>query len=383
MIDHGAFGRFSPTALSATTLRRLRWLMDNAAPRPWRRRALAFVERRLREAWTNVVIPFCRRARVRSLSLAGKLPRCSFRWPGVALFALLILGSSSYDRSPAQWVGVDNSEKAKLPLDAHVTRADAEAYAWLSPAQRRCYRSLAERLAAPPGFSRVEAPAGSFAEWLRHLPVAVEGSPVRSARGRILLAGDHPNLATTVVLQPHRRRLLDSANMMIRLKAEHAWTAGDLDQLGFHSTSGHTLRWRAWTRGLRPIREAAGVRFIRTETVGQSREQFCRYLETLFDHASNTSLLDDTRPATDGTLAAGDIFLRPEPNGHAVMILDVATNAHGGVRVLLGQGGSPVRTFHVLRSDGGSAWFPLTRSQTLTLAGAGALTINDLRHWVD
>ncbi len=383
MTDRAASGHHSPASWSETSLRRLRWLMGHAAPRPLRRRVRAFAERGLLEAWTEVVIPFGRRTRVRSRALAKKLPRCSFRKPGVALFALLILTSSSNERSPAQWSGTRVVESSKASADVLVTRPHTRAYAWLSPKQRRLYHPLAERLATPPGFSRIAVPKGSFAEWLRHMPVLAEGSPVKTARGRIVLAGDHPNLAAVIVLQPHRRGLLNSANMMIRLKAEHAWSAGDVERLGFHFTSGQTLRWRSWTRGLRPLRDAAGVRFIRTEAAGDGREQFCRYLETLFGHTSNTSLLDDTRPAMDRTLAVGDIFLRPGRDGHAVMILDVATDSRGGVRVLLGQGGSPVRTFHVLRSDGGSAWFPISRSQGLVLAGEAEFTMNDLRHWME
>jgi len=380
MTDRATSPHPSAAAWTEATLRRLRWLLRDAAPRPLHRRVRAFAENRLRDMWAKVVMPFGRRARLRGLSLAGKLPRCSFRWPGVALFALLILTSSSYDRSPAQWADAGPAAKATPPT-ADVARAHAQAYAWLSPTQRRAYRPLAEQLSTPPGFSRVVVPDGSFAHWLRHLPVAADGSPVKTARGRIVLAANHPNLAAVIVLQPHQRRLLNGANMMIRLKAEHAWSVGDLDHLGFHFTSGQTLRWRAWTRGLRPLRDAAGVRFIRTETTGAGRDRFCRYLETLFGHASTTSLLDDTRPATDRTLGAGDIFLHAGPDGHVVMILDVATDSRSRVRILLGQGGSPVQTFHVLRSDGGSAWFPITRSQTLTLAGKASFTMDDLRHW--
>ncbi|MFQ5496112.1 MAG: DUF4846 domain-containing protein, partial [Phycisphaerae bacterium] len=84
----------------------------------------------------------------------------------------------------------------------------------------------------------------------------------------------------------------------------------------------------------------------------------------------------------DRTIAPGDIFLRPGPRGHALMVLDLATDARGGVRMLLGEGGRPAQTFHVLRSDHGSPWFPVSRSLRIDLAARGRFALRHLRRWV-
>ncbi len=255
-------------------------------------------------------------------------------------------------------------------------------YAWLSKSARRSYEPLARRIETPPGYTRVAVPARSFADWLRHLPVAPEEIPVTTARGEVVLAAKHPNLAAVVALQPHGRRLLNAANMMIRLRAEHGWTTGRLDGLAFHFTSGHRSGWQAWASGIRASVRGREVAFRRKAPADDSRDSFCCWLETVFRYATTYSLLDDTRPAEDQAVEPGDILLRRGRPGHALMVLDIATNDDGRVRVLLGQGGTPAQTFHVLRNDAGSAWFPITRDGKIDLGERGDFTLKNLRHWV-
>ena len=196
------------------------------------------------------------------------------------------------------------------------------------------------------------------------------------------LVAHRPNLTAVVVLQPHTRRLLSATNMMLRLRAEYAWSAGDLDGLGFHFACGHLSSWRAWARGIRPLAVGRSVRFAATGIKDDGRPNFCVYLETLFRFASGASLLDDSRPVRDATVAAGDILLRTGRGGHAVMVLDIAMDPHGQIRVLLGQGGRPAQTFHVLRDEGRSPWFMVGQSRLIRLGRYGTFRVDQLRRWV-
>jgi hypothetical protein len=65
------------------------------------------------------------------------------------------------------------------------------------------------------------------------------------------------------------------------------------------------------------------------------------------------------------------------------MILDIATDGRGRVKVLLGEGGTPAQAFHVLRNDAGSAWFLITQTRPIDLGRRGVFTLKDLRHWAD
>ena len=308
------------------------------------------------------------------------LPGCSYRRVTVFFFACLTLTSASQVLSPA--APRDETPVTATPAVEQTPTERSQPYAWLSRRQRREYIPMAERLGTPAGFGRVPAPKGSFAHWLRHLPVAPENTPVTTADSKIVLAGDHPNLAAVVALQPHHRKLLCSANMMVRLRAEYCWSARRPEALSFHFTSGQLAGWRAWASGERPVANGRSIRFAKTSITDESRESFCGYLETLFGFTSSMSLLDDTRSVQDGTIAAGDILLRPGRGGHALMVLDVATNARRQVLLLLGEGGSPAQTFHVLCNDHGSPWFPITQSRSVDFGRRGVFGLKQLRRWV-
>jgi hypothetical protein len=257
----------------------------------------------------------------------------------------------------------------------------AERYAWLSARQRRRFEPLVERIAVPAGYERAPVPDRSFAAWLRHLPVASEETPVTTVNETVVLAADHPNLAAVVALRPRAERLLNGVNILIRLRAEYCWTAQRTEALVFHFTSGHLAGWRAWSLGDRPFVDGRNVAFRRVVGRDDSRDSFCMYLETVFRYASLPSLLADTRPADDRRIEAGDILVQRGRPGHALMVLDIATDARGRLRVLLGQGGRPAQAFHVLQSDAGTAWFPFMQTRGIEIAGHGVFHAKSLRHW--
>lgn len=292
----------------------------------------------------------------------------------------LVFAVTNHVSSPARLAG----EQARSPMASEPTlsRSDrADQYAWLSRKQRVGYEPLIDRMAVPAGFNRVGVAEGSFAEWLRHLPVAPVDSPVKSAKGRVILAAGHPNLAAVVVLQPHMARLLSAGNMLIRLRGEYCWSAGQTENLSFHFMSGQRYAWQAWMQGVRTVLRERKVVFRKTDSRGCGRADFCQYLETVFRYASTYSLLDDTRRVEDGAIGIGDILLRPGRPGHAMLVVDVATNADGDVRILLGEGGMPVQTFHILQSDADNPWFPFSREGKIDLAGRGGFEMEHLRRW--
>jgi len=88
------------------------------------------------------------------------------------------------------------------------------------------------------------------------------------------------------------------------------------------------------------------------------------WLRQLFVYAGTRSLGRDSRPVGPAeTLDGGDFFVRPGSPGHAVMVLDVATDSRGRRYGLIGQGFTPAQELHVVADPGNSAkahvWFPL------------------------
>lgn len=259
----------------------------------------------------------------------------------------------------------------------------AKDYAWLSAKEREAYEPLAARLIPPSGYTRIKAPVDSFAEWLRYLPVLPTETPVKTGRGEVILEGADPGLAAVIALQPHSDKVLTSVNLMLRLRAEYLWSRRKPLDVAFHFTNGDKFDWRGWAAGQRPRVQGRDVEFRQIARADDSRISYCGYLETLFKYASVHSLLGDTREAIDKAITSGDVLVSTRKQGHALIVLDVATHPEGRLAVLLAQGGRPAQTLHVLRGPLGCGWFPMAADQPLDLGSAGVFHPKQLRHWAN
>ncbi|HWL92790.1 MAG TPA: DUF4846 domain-containing protein [Phycisphaerae bacterium] len=334
----------------------------------------------VRCAWREFCRPFFFLTRRRVRSIVERLSIVSFRRVASAVFATLILASATHALSPAP--GTENTLGSvfQIPPPVSAPHDYAADYAWLSRAQRADYVPLLDYVEAPTGFERVTIPGGVFADWLRRIPIAPVGTAVTGSNGKALIAADDPCIAAVLALQPRSGRLLAGGNMLVRLRAEYQWQVGGADGILFHLTSGHAVGWKPWADGVRPVIEGRKVRFKSTRWKDASRANFCAYLETLFNYTSHLSLLDDTRPPRDGTVAAGDIVLKSDRNAAPLIVMDVASNAGGELRLLLGRCGIPAQTFHVIRGADGSAWFSISQGGAIEVDGQ-SYEFEHLRSW--
>lgn len=301
----------------------------------------------------------------------------------ILLSAMLVVVLVAKPRSsprPADSLAVPATPVATVePSDgAAVKTAD---YAWLSRTSAKAYQPLEARIAPPEGFVRVAVKPRSFGDWLRRLPLRPEGSAVLNGAKKPVIPATSAELAAVVDLQPGNGNFLNAANIVLRLRGEYLWSCGPRETIRFSFTNGEPFDWKQWKSGARPAVSGRQVTWSQNETPDDSRRSYTGYLETLFKYSSVYSLFKDTQPVSDETVQPGDVFVVPGRPGHAVVVLDVATNPSGEVRALLGQGGSPPRTFHVLSASRGSPWFELRAGSGLTIPGWGPVSLKQLRRW--
>lgn len=346
------------------------------------RAAFPFSELRdtAKTVWSQEGRPLLKRARLKSRTLVSKIPGLRIRYALPVCIFFLVFSSASRVFSPAT-VGQSFGSPDVLSRERVMTRDHSGDYGWLKAADRRAYKPLLDRVDAREGWRRLRVSDGSFADWLRHLPTRPFGEAVLSAKKKSLLESDDPSVAAVLELQPNTH-MLAAASMMIRLRAEHAWTAKETAGISFHFDGGQRMDWMAWEQGMRASFETGVLQILTMAEPNSSRESFCTYLETVFEHATPRSLLDDTRPVTDGTIAPGDVFLRADHHGgHAAMVLDVAVSERGQIAVLLGQGGTPARTLHVPNGPNGDPWFEISRDGFVDLGRDGVIEMSELRRW--
>jgi hypothetical protein len=131
-------------------------------------------------------------------------------------------------------------------MGAASARADSP-YPWLSAAPQGTIES---RVATPPGWNRLAVAPGSFAAWLRGLPVKPGRPQVQLFNGK-LKENQEAHFAVLDVDIGHRD-LQQCADAVMRLRAEFQRQAGRESDICFRFTDGTEARWSAWKEGQRP-----------------------------------------------------------------------------------------------------------------------------------
>jgi hypothetical protein len=196
------------------------------------------------------------------------------------------------------------------------------------------------------------------------------GREVLSYTGEIVPIG----AARVVDMPVGTRDLQQCADSALRLRA--TWQRATGGSPAFHYTSGYVSAWKAWAAGTRPKVSGSKVSAVAGAAAPSTSDAaFEAWMVDLFTYAGTRSLPLDTVAVT--TVMPGDIVVAPGSPGHAVVVLDVATD---GARtwVLVGQGYMPAMDFHVV--DGPAAgWFPV-EGDILPTAPI-ALPWSGLRRW--
>jgi hypothetical protein len=230
------------------------------------------------------------------------------------LLATLAAASSGHARAPYGW----------LPADQATVAASA---------------TLAARIAPPAGFERVPAPAGSFAAWLRGLPMQPEGSPVLTYTGAPKWRQDVH--AAVIDIDIGKRDLQQCADAIMRLRAEWLFSQSRDREIAFNDTDGKRRRFSASKRS-----DHAGLR---------------KYMDLVFAYAGTYSLERELKKVVPDEIAIGDVFIKGGFPGHAVLVADMAENeATGEKRFLLLQSYMPAQSMHILKnpaSRDGSPWY--------------------------
>lgn len=75
---------------------------------------------------------------------------------------------------------------------------------------------------------------------------------------------------------------------------------------------------------------------------------YAEYLKSVFNYSNTISLAQESVAIENNDINIGDIFIYPDREGYAVMVVDTCVNSEGKKAFLWAQGGSPAQEFHVL-----------------------------------
>jgi hypothetical protein len=221
--------------------------------------------------------------------------------------------------------------------------------------------SLQNRIAPPKGYQREAAEKGSFAEWLR-------GIPLKAGRPRVKLfngadKGNQTAHHAVIDIDVGDKDLQQCADAVMRLRAEYLYASQKPTEIHFNFTSGDKCDWERWRQGYRPKISGNKVSWNKTSGASDSHPNFRAYMNMVFNYAGTSSLEKELkRVSAVKDIKAGDVFIRGGFPGHAVLVMDVAVHPESGKKVfLIAQSYMPAQEMHVLvnpNDPGISPWYP-------------------------
>jgi len=176
----------------------------------------------------------------------------------------------------------------------------------------------------PEGYKRLPADGGSFAAWLRQLPLKKNKT--------VYLYNSMPkaNQASqfaVIDISTGNKDLQQCADAVMRLRAEYLYGQKRYTAIDFTDNNRNHYRLPA----------------------GASRPVFNQYLEKVFAWCGTASLEKQLMPVADKRqLAAGDVLIKGGSPGHAMMVMDIAENNAGEKIFLLAQSYMPAQDMHIV-----------------------------------
>ena len=240
-------------------------------------------------------------------------------------------------------------------------------YGWTGqPGALDAVDTLTTRLAPPPGFHLRAVAPGSFEAYLGGLPLAAKGTPVKSYRGDVIVAGDDPRVVAVTTLDVGTRDLQQCADALLRLHAEYKFAANDDAALSYRAASKFPMPFSRWITGERLVAKGNDLAWAPARgATGRTHANLRSWLDTVFNYANTVSIQRDASVVSRADVRAGDFFVQGGWPGHAVLVLAVAENAAGEKRALLGQSYMPAQSFQVLAQNG-DPWFSLQGDEIAT-----------------
>jgi hypothetical protein len=244
----------------------------------------------------------------------------------------------------------------------------------------------------PAGYTRVPAEKNSFAAWLRMLPLKknrtvylYNGSPKTNQEAQFAVLdvsvndpAIQPGAAPAPAAPGIPRKpqdLQQCADAVMRLRAEFLYGLGDFARIDFYTGQGTRLNFAEWLQGRRySISGGRLIAFSATATKlditpNGLRKIFGEYLQTVFTYCGTLSLEKQLDPvssqnhlSSQSYMEIGDILIHGGSPGHAMLVIDMASNQAGQKIYMLSQGYMPAQDIHIVRNlynDALSPWYLL------------------------
>jgi len=241
--------------------------------------------------------------------------------------------------------------------------------------------SIKTRFNPPKSYTRVTTDENSFAHYLQSFPLKPHNSKVHLFNGELkYIQSIH---SAVLDIDVGNRDLQQCADAIMRLRSEFLYEQRQFDKISFNFTNGFKADYSKWRDGYRIKVGRKKVSWLKTTTSKNSYETFRHYLMMVFNYAGTLSLEKELLAVELGKLQIGDIFIQGGSPGHAIIVVDVATDKNGEKIFLLAQSYMPAQEIHILKNlniTSMSPWYSATNLESL-ITPEWTFTKNDLKRF--
>ena len=227
--------------------------------------------------------------------------------------------------------------------------------------------NLEERFNPPAAYQRIKIESGTFAHYLRTIPLKKSDAKVSYYDGT---TKQSKGVYTAVVdLAIGKRDLHQCADAVMRLKAEHHWKAKEYDKIYFNFTNGFRVDYTEWMKGRRVVVDGNKTYWNNRSNPSNTYQDFWKYMELVFAYAGTASLSKELQSVNYEDMQIGDIFIQGGFPGHAVIVMDMAEHPATGKKCfLLAQSYMPAQEIQILVNPNNSTfspWYELNQGEEL------------------
>ena len=240
--------------------------------------------------------------------------------------------------------------------------------------------TIKERFNTPKGFIRTTKSENSFAHYLRNLPLHKHGKRVILYNGS--LKGNQRAQAAVINIDVGSQDLQQCADAVMRLRGEYLFKEKKYNQLHFNFTNGFNAKYSTWRNGKGISVNGNRVSWVNSSKSNASYESFRRYMNKVFMFAGTASLEKELKQKKMESIAIGDVLIKGGHPGHAVLVVDVASNDDGDKVFMLAQSYMPAQEIHVLKNPNNteiSPWYKLSEISDVIETPEWTFYANQLR----
>ena len=212
----------------------------------------------------------------------------------------------------------------------------------------------------PEGYERLAAAKGSFAEWLQNVPIKKDGT-VYLYNGQPKINQDAQYAVLDIPVG--QKDLQQCADAVMRLRAQYLYSQKRFSEIWFSDNN--------------------GKKYVCPASIDSTR--FERYLENVYAYCGTLSLEKQLHRVPDLTsIQPGDVLIKGGSPGHAVIVVDVATNKAGKKLYMLAQSYMPAQNIHVLKNPSDSEyspWYEADTNNSFIFTPEWTFTPNQLKRW--